>query len=82
MYSSGYQIKAKDCIFAQNLKYEDALDKPDVIGQTPQSCSEMRQEKLCQVRKSEPVARVSMADEYEGQMESQIVLSFVCVPGI
>jgi hypothetical protein len=34
MYSSGYQIKVEDCIFAQNLKYEDAPDKPDVIKLT------------------------------------------------
>ncbi|KUJ21814.1 uncharacterized protein LY89DRAFT_555008, partial [Mollisia scopiformis] len=34
MHSSGYQIKVEDCIFAQNLKYEDNPEKPDVIKLT------------------------------------------------
>jgi len=31
MHSSGYQIKVEDCTFAQNLKFEDVPEKPDVI---------------------------------------------------
>jgi hypothetical protein len=34
MHSSGYQIKVEDCMFAQNLKYEDNPEKPDVIKMT------------------------------------------------
>ncbi|KAG4430650.1 hypothetical protein IFR05_013864 [Cadophora sp. M221] len=34
MHSSGYQIKVEDCTFAQNLKFEDAPEKPDVIKLT------------------------------------------------
>jgi hypothetical protein len=34
MHSSGYQIKVEDCTFAQNLKFEDVPEKPDVIKLT------------------------------------------------
>lgn len=34
MHSSGYQIKVEDCISAENLKFEDSPEKPDVIKLT------------------------------------------------
>ena len=34
MHSSGYQINVEDCTFAQNLKFEDVPEKPDVIKLT------------------------------------------------
>jgi len=34
MHSSGYQIKVEDCVSAENLKFEDAPEKPDVIKLT------------------------------------------------
>ena len=34
MHSSGYQIKVEDCISAENLKFEDIPEKPDVIKLT------------------------------------------------
>jgi hypothetical protein len=34
MHSSGYQIKVEDCILAENLKFEDVPEKPDVIKLT------------------------------------------------
>lgn len=34
MHSSGYQIKVEDCIFASTMKFEDDLQKPDVLKLT------------------------------------------------
>ncbi|KAK6584953.1 hypothetical protein PZA11_003177 [Diplocarpon coronariae] len=34
MHSSGYQIKVEDCTLAENLRFEDQPEKPDVIKLT------------------------------------------------
>ncbi|KAK2629265.1 hypothetical protein QTJ16_000085 [Diplocarpon rosae] len=34
MHSSGYQIKVEDCALAENLRFEDQPEKPDVIKMT------------------------------------------------